>query len=162
MNRAPLPPNPRRMRGRTAGHQAFGLKHIHSFSRPRLYKLFSALVYLHMLSFQIKPSQGGPGRYAAFGGLIMPRGRLGEAFGDASADGTLLDLYGLRVCRPAAKRHRQNCFLVDWQHSKRPPLPPPSFYIDWTVCGELEKIRRERGEEIRETKGRRRKREKYT
>ncbi len=36
-----------------------GLKYNYSFSGPWLYKLFPALVYLHMLSSQIKPGQGG-------------------------------------------------------------------------------------------------------
>lgn len=65
---------------------------------------------------------GGAGRCAAFRGLIMPSGRLREEFGDASADRSLLGLHGLCVCRPAAQRHRENRFLVDWQHTKR--LPP--------------------------------------
>lgn len=127
------------MRGRTAGHQAFRPKYIHSFSASRLYKLFPVLFYLHMLSFQIKPSwgRGGVGRAgdAAFGSLIMPRGRLREAFGDASADRSLLDLYGLHVCHPAAKRHRQNCFLVDWQHST-----PPTHTHTHTVCLRLTEL----------------------
>lgn len=97
--------------------------------------------------FSDKARPGGPGRCAAFGGLIMPSGRLREAFGDASADRSLLGLYGLCVCHPAAERQRQNCFLVDWRHSQRHPPPPP--WIDW--AGQRDKIRREM--ELRRNKG---------
>lgn len=49
------------MRVPTAGHQVLGLKYINFLSGACLYKLFPVLIYLYMLSFQIKLSQGGAG-----------------------------------------------------------------------------------------------------
>lgn len=72
-----------------------------------------------VFSDKAKPRE--PERHAVFGGLIMQSGRLREAFGNASADRSLLGLYAVCVCCPVAELHRQYCFPVDWQLFKGPP-----------------------------------------
>lgn len=137
----PAPSNPRWIRGLTAGHQAFMLKYIHSFSGPRLYKLFSGLVYLHMLSLQRKTSRrcvvwacvcvcvcawGGWVRKGMllFGSLIMPTGSLREAFGDASAHRSLLDFCGA-ACLLSGSQASPTEPIPCWLATVKTPSPHP-------------------------------------
>lgn len=121
------------------------------FFRFLIVQMVPALVYLHIAD-NTKLEGGGSwggcglGQYAAFRGLIMARGRLGETSEEASADRSPLDLI------TDIKHHCRNCFHADCNTQNIATLNSPSFWIYWILRGELERS------EIRATKEWRQKR----
>lgn len=126
--------------------------YIHSFSGHRLYKLFPALVYLHTLSFQIKPSQGGRDGVLHLGAWLCrvadwERG-IWRRFNRQITAGPLRV-----VCLPSSSRASPTELLPCWLAT----LKTPNLGLN-ELCGEQAKIRRKMGEDWGETKSRRRKR----
>lgn len=121
------------------------------FFGPRLYKLFPALVYLHMLSFQIKPSQGGAGPVRCVSRLdyaeLHTEGGIWRCFSWQITAGPLRVL-----CLPSSSRASLTELLPCWLATLE---TPPG--IDWALCEGREKDKEENGRG--KTKDRRRKRE---